>query len=379
MPVLPDHAESVPVSGVRQVMDVAWTLPDVIGLHVGEPSFPTPDHIVAATNAALADQQTRYAPNGGIAPLREAIADKLARHNGLTVPPHRIAVTAGGMQALHLAMSTVVRTGDEVLIPDPGWPNFAMLVRLLQATPVFYPLRAEHEFLPDIAELDALVTPRTRAILVNSPSNPIGSVLGPELAQALCRFADRHDLWVISDECYDALTFDVPHTSLARFDRDERVIGAFSFSKTYAMTGMRVGYLTAPDDRTAAVLTKLQETVVSCVNTPAQFGALAALTGPQDVVEKMRLVYRDRRDAACALLDELGVPYLRPQGAFYLWIDVRDRCDGDVRAWTLDRLRSHSVALGPGDAFGPSGQGWVRVSLATETEALLEGLRRLAS
>jgi aspartate aminotransferase len=145
------------------------------------------------------------------------------------------------------------------------------------------------------------------------------------------------------------------------------------------MTGLRVGYLAAPDDTTAATLTKLQETVVSCVNTPAQFAALAALTGPQDIVETMRLAYRDRRDAAVEFLDRHGVGYLRPQGAFYLWIDVRDRCGGDVRSWTMDRLRRHGVAVGPGDAFGPSGQGWVRVSLATETEALLEGLRRLVA
>jgi aspartate aminotransferase len=379
MPTLPVHAESVPLSGVRQVMDAAWQLPDSIGLHVGEPSFATPEHVLAAASSALSARETRYSPNGGIPQLRAAIAEKLLRHNGLTVPMNRIAVTAGGMQALHLAMSAMLHTGDEVLIPDPGWPNFEMAATLVQATPVHYPLRAEHGFLPEVAELEALITPRTRAILINSPSNPIGPVLTEDLAEKLCRFADEHDLWVISDECYDQLTFDVPHVSLGRFDTAHRVFGCFSFSKTYAMTGLRVGYLAAPDDTTAATLTKLQETVVSCVNTPAQFAALAALTGPQDIVETMRLAYRDRRDAAVEFLDRHGVGYLRPQGAFYLWIDVRDRCGGDVRSWTMDRLRRHGVAVGPGDAFGPSGQGWVRVSLATETEALLEGLRRLVA
>ena len=379
MPILPVHAESVPVSGVRQVMDAAWTLPGSIGLHVGEPSFPTPEHILDAARTALTDQETRYAPNGGITPLRAAIAAKLARHNGLPVPTGRIVVTAGAMQGLHLIMSTLVGAGDEILIPDPGWPNFEMAAKFVQSTPVRYPLHAENGFRPDVAELATLVTPRTKAILINSPSNPIGSVLDAALAERLCRFADEHDLWVISDECYDALTFDVPHVSLARFDHANRVFGVFSFSKTYAMTGLRVGYLVAPDDATAAMLTKLQESVVSCVNTPAQFAALAALTGPQDIVEKMRLAYRDRRDAAVDLLDRHGVGYLRPQGAFYLWIDVRDRSNGDVRSWTMDRLHSHGVAVGPGDAFGPSGEGWVRASLATETAALLEGLRRLVA
>ncbi|HEX8858538.1 MAG TPA: aminotransferase class I/II-fold pyridoxal phosphate-dependent enzyme [Actinomycetes bacterium] len=378
MPHLATNAERMPRSGIRRIMDLAWSLGQpVIGLHVGEPSFPTPDHVRKAAADALDRGETRYVPNAGITPLRNAISDKLARRNRIAASPDQVIVTAGGVQALHVALSATVQSGDEVLIPDPGWPNFAMAVQLLQATPVRYPLRPENSFLPDVAELDRLVTARTRAIMVNSPSNPLGAVLGAELAARLCRLADAHDLWLVSDECYDAITFDVPHVSPAAYDRQQRVISCFSFSKTYAMTGLRVGYLVAPEG-VAATAAKMQEPLISCVNAPAQYAALAALEGSQDVVDVMRRTYQRRRDAAAQVLRDSGTGFLMPDGAFYLWIDVRDRCHGDVEEWALGLLRERQVAVAPGTAFGPAGQGWARVSLATRSDDLLEGLRRLA-
>ena len=378
MPKLAANAERMPRSGIRRIMDLAWSLGEpVIGLHVGEPSFPTPDHVRKAAEDALERGETRYVPNAGIAPLRKAISDKLARHNRIGASPEQVIVSAGGMQALHVALSATVRAGDEVLIPDPGWPNFAMAVGLLQATPVGYRLRPENSFLPDVAELDRLVTARTRAIIVNSPSNPLGAVLDAELAERLCRFGDAHDLWLISDECYDGITFGVPHVSPATYDQQGRVISCFSFSKTYAMTGLRVGYLVAPAE-VAATAAKMQEPLISCVNAPAQFAALAALDGPQDVVQLMTSTYRRRRDAAAELLRDSGVGFLMPHGAFYLWIDVRDRSGGDVERWALQLLGERHVAVAPGTAFGPAGQGWARASLATDSDELMEGLRRLA-
>ena len=379
MPALAANAELMPRSGIREIMDLAWSLPGpVIGLHVGEPSFATPEHVRAGARAALERGETRYAPNPGIPALREALAEKVCQRNGLTAAPEQVVVSAGGMQALHVALAATVAAGDEVLIPDPGWPNFAMAIQLLQATPVRYPLRPEHRFLPDLDELAGLVGPRTRAIVVNSPSNPLGAVLEPALAEALCRFADAHDLWLISDECYDAITFDADHVRPERWDEQGRVLSCFSFSKTYAMTGMRVGYLVAPD-RVAPTTAKMQEPLIACVNAPAQHAALAALRGPQDFVETMRCAYQARRDAAAAQLDAAGVRYLLPHGAFYLWVDVRDRTGGDVHTWALRLLREHGVAVAPGTTFGPRGEGWVRVSLATAQEDLLEGLRRLVA
>lgn len=378
MPHPAPHAESMPRSGIRAVMDAAWALGDeVIGLHVGEPSFPTPDHVLDAARHALDARKTRYVPNAGIAELRAAIADKVRSRNGIAASPDQVVVSAGGMEALHNAVTMVLSAGDEVLIPDPGWPNFEMVVTLAQGIPVRYPLRPENEFLPNLADLSELVSDRTVAIIVNSPSNPLGAVLPAELAAKITHFAATNDLWVISDECYDAFTFDQPHVSPAALANTHRIISCFSFSKTYAMTGMRVGYAVLPP-QLAPISAKVQEPVIACVNAPAQWAALAALNGPQDVVEGMRCTYAERRDQATALLDDLGIRYLRPHGAFYLWTDLRDRSRGDVQAWAMDLLKQQGVAVAPGTAFGPAGEGWVRLSLATDTDLLLEGCRRIA-
>jgi len=359
-------------------MDAAWDLGgDIIGLHVGEPSFGTPQHVLDGARGALDRGETRYVPNAGITELRAALAKKVATVNGIEALPEQIVVSAGGMQALLNSLIMVTKAGDEVLIPDPGWPNFAMLVQLLQAEQVRYPLRASNEFLPDIADLESRITDRTVAIIVNTPSNPLGTVLDQNACAALVELATQRDLWLISDECYDAITFERPHISPAALGGTDRVISCFSFSKTYAMTGMRIGYALVPLD-VARTASKLQEPMISCVNAPAQWAALAALDGPQDAVETMRTVYQDRRDRAMRLLDELGVGYLKPYGAFYLWIDVRDRCAGNVQAWAIDLLRERRVAVAPGTAFGAAGEGWARLSLATATDNLLEGCRRIA-
>ncbi len=377
MPQLATNAATMPRSGIRRLMDAAWSLPGpVIGLHVGEPSFGAPAHVLEAARRAYAAGDTHYVPNAGIPALRAELTRKLKARNGLDAEPSQVVVSAGGAQALHLTLSLTVAEGDEVLVPDPGWPNFAMAVQLLQATPVRYPLRTENGFRPDLAELEALVTDRTRAIIVNSPSNPLGTVLPGEDVEALVRFADRHDIWLVSDECYDGLTFGVEHVSPARFDTAGRVLSCFSFSKTYAMTGLRVGYLLAPE-HVAETAAKLQEPMIACVNAPAQVAALAALTGPQDAAEAMLAAYRERRDAAVAQLTAAGRAHVYPEGAFYLWLDVRDLCAGDVEAWALDLLRTRGVALAPGTTFGPLGEGGARVSLATDTDGLLEGLARL--
>jgi aspartate aminotransferase len=379
MATLAPGAEQMPRSGIREIMDLAWSLEGpIIGLHVGEPSFDSPHHVIEAARAAYAAGDTHYLPNAGRSSLREELAAKITQQNGFHVEAAQVVVTAGGAQALHLALSLTLSAGDEVLIPDPGWPNYAMAVGLLQANPVRYTLSADHDFRPRPEDLAELVTPRTRVMIVNTPSNPLGTVLPGNDVEALVRFADEHDIWLLSDECYDALTFGVEHVSPGRFDRDGRVLSAFSFSKTFAMTGLRVGYLAAPAE-VAAAAAKLQEPMIACVNAPAQAAALAALTGPQSAVTQMRDTYWKRRDEACALLDRLAVGYALPHGAFYLWVDVRDRCGGDVSSWALELLRQQHVAVAPGTVFGPSGEGWLRVSLATDDDDLLEGLRRLGS
>ncbi|WP_210505512.1 pyridoxal phosphate-dependent aminotransferase [Naasia sp. SYSU D00057] len=377
MPLVTPGADQMPRSGIRRVMDAAWASGrPFIGMHVGEPSFTPPDHVIRAAEEAYERGDTHYVANAGVPALREALAVKLRESNGIEADPAQVIVSAGGAQALHLALSMTVAAGDEVLIPDPGWPNYAMAVGLLQATPVRYRLTPEQGFVPRVDELLALMTPRTRVIILNSPSNPLGTVVPGDVIEELVRFAERNDIWLLSDECYDALTYGVEHVSPARFDRSGVVLSAFSFSKTYAMTGVRVGYLVTPPE-VAATAAKLQEPMIACVNAPAQAAAVAALTGPQDQVEFMRSSYAERRELAMAKLTEVGIPFVEPRGAFYIWVDVSARTGGSVEDWAVRLLERHQVAVAPGTAFGAGGEGWARLSLAADGDDIVRGIERI--
>lgn len=375
MPQVSALVRSVPPSGIRRIFELSATMDDAIKLSVGEPQWEVAPHIREAAARAWRDDVTGYTHNSGILPLREAIVDKLARANGYGSDVDRVHVTAGGSQALHLAMVMTLSPGEEVLIPDPGYSTFAMAPRLVGALPVPYPLRARDSFMPDIDALEGLVTARTRAIVVNSPSNPLGVVYPRGVMQELVDFAAHHDLWVISDEVYESLTYEPGFTSTATLDPD-RVIGVYSLSKTYALTGARIGYLVTPAGMAERVRAA-QEAIASCVNAPAQVAALAALTGPQDVVTESRAHYRANRDAASALLTARGISHLHPGGAFYLWIDVSHASGGDVANWAERFLLEQRVAVAPGSAFGARGEGWVRVCCAGDTGPLLEALGRL--
>jgi aspartate aminotransferase len=366
----------MPVSRIREVMELAWGDPEAIHLEVGEPDFPTPEHVVEAAHEAARMGRTRYAPNAGLPELREALADKVAWRNGYEARPDQVVVTQGGIQALYLVLRALLEPGDEVLLPDPAWPNYRMIAHLLGARVLSYPLVAEGGFLPRLEDLEGLVTPRTRAILVNSPSNPLGTVVHRELMETLLAFARRRGLWFISDEVYDEVVFDdvfVSTGSLA--DPSDRLVSVYSFSKVYAMTGWRVGYLVAPPDLTK-LLTGMQEPIISCVNTPAQMAALAAVTGPQDVVRKMSEAYRVRRDELLGILDRGGLPSSRPAGAFYVWSDVSEAGMPSMDFARALIEREH-VAVAPGSAFGELGEGYARLSLASSRDDLLDGAWRL--
>lgn len=371
------RATGLPVQAIREVMELAWRQPDAIHLEVGEPGFPTPPHIVEAAARAARDGHTKYTPNAGIAPLRAALAEKVARVNAYEASPEQIVVGAGGVQVLHNILLALTDPGDEILLPDPAWPDFVQMAHLLGTPPRYYHQTPDTGFLPTIDELDALVTPRTRVLVVNSPSNPLGAVVPADLAAELVAFAERRGLWLVSDECYDQIAFDDTFASPMAVAPSPRIISAYSFSKVYAMTGWRVGYCVAPPE-VAAILTRLQEPVVSCVNAPAQLGALAALTGPQQIVAEMRDAYRERRDAAVALLERAGVPVLRPAGAFYLWVDI-SASGRDSRDFAFSLIAERAVAVAPGTAFGAAGDGFVRLSMASERDVLLEGARRLVA
>jgi aspartate aminotransferase len=376
MPEIAPHIARMPGSGVRHILERALRRPGTIILAVGEPGEVAGERIRDAASQAWRDGAIRYTPNGGIPALREAIRDKLARENALQVDLEQIWVTVGATQALHLAMALTLSQGDEVLVPDPGYTTFTMNAHLLQATPVPYPLRPALAFQPDLGELESLVTPRTRAIIVNTPSNPLGSTFDLPTLEALIALARRHDLWLISDEVYERFTWGQPHVSPATLDTDGRVLSVFSMSKTYAMTGARVGWLVTPPGWRQTML-RVQESVVSCVDEPSQRAASAALTGAQAAVAHSAAHYRDNLAAATSLLDARGLRYLDPTGAFYLWIDVSHASAGDVVAWCERFLDEQGVAVAPGSAFGASGQGWIRVCVASDRDELLEGLGRI--
>lgn len=378
MPSLAPHLAAVPPSGIRRIYELAVELDGVISLGVGEPDLPVAPHILAAGAAAWTDDVTDYTPNAGILPLREAIVQKLARENRLDVAIEQVWVTVGATQALYQAMTLLLGAGDEILVPDPGYTTFTMGARMLDAVPVPYPLRAGDDFTPDFDELERLVTDRTRLIIVNSPSNPLGTVYDERTLQGLLDFARRHDLWVLSDEVYEYFTYGVPHTSIATLDQDDRVFSVFSLSKTYAMTGARVGYLVTPPGL-AATMRSVQEATISCVDAPAQMAGVAALTGDHQHVAEAREHYSANLEAACALLVERGIRFLTPRGAFYLWVDMTHVSEGDVAGWAEHFLLAQRVAIAPGSAFGRSGEGWIRVCLAADRADLLEGLGRLPS
>lgn len=376
MPSLAPHILAVPGSGIRRIHELAIRMDDVISLAVGEPDVPVAPHIAAAAKAAWDADETNYTANGGIPVLRSAIVEKLARENNVHVDTEQVWVTVGATQGLHQAMALTLGPGDEVLVPDPGYTTFTMNARMLEAVPVPYPLRADAGFMPDVADLDRLVTDRTRVLIVNSPSNPLGTVFPAALLQELLDFARRHDLWVISDEVYEYFTWGDKHVSMASLDSEDRVFSVFSLSKTYAMTGIRIGYLVTPPG-IADTMRTVQEAAISCASTPGQYAAVAAITGDQSNVHVAREHYADNLAAATGLLEGRGIRYLPPGGTFYLWVDMSHASNGDVASWAEGFLLEQRVAIAPGSAFGRSGEGWIRVNLATDKAALLEGLGRL--
>lgn len=377
MPKPSRAVESLPRSGIRQIMELAWSAGgDIIHLEVGEPDFPTPPHVVEAAHRAAAGGFTRYTPNAGIPELREALAEKVQERNGIAAPPDRIVVTPGAVAGIYSAAAAAADPGAEILISDPCWPNYILMAELLGIRPVRFPLSADDGFVPDPALIEPRITDRTQAILLNSPANPTGACTPRPAWEELLELARSHDLWVLSDEVYDEIWFDEPSVSAGPLDPDERVVSFFSFSKTYAMTGWRVGYMVTPPGLTESVIT-VQEPITSCVNAPAQKAALAAVTGPQDAVEEMRSSYRKRRDLVCGLLEAEGIPCVRPAGAFYLMADVSGSGLDDL-AFARRLLLERGVAVVPGAAFGPGSGAYVRISLASATDLLLEGTARLA-
>ncbi len=361
-------------SGIREINDLASQYSDVIHLEIGQPNFPTPEHICRAAGEAALNGFTYYTPNAGIPKLRREVVGKVNRVNGLDVRPENVVMTTGGNGAIFTSLLTLCDPGDAILLSDPTWPNYSMMATLQGLEVRYYNLRAEDGWLPDPDQIEKQITPNCRVLMLVSPSNPTSTVIGAARMRELVEIARRHDLWIISDEVYDAITFGKPAFSAYAVDPD-RVISVFSFSKTYAMTGWRVGYTVSRPD-IARQISKSQEPITSCVNSLSQIAALTALRGPQDEVGRMRDAYWERRDQVMELLQAADISFARPEGAFYMWVDISQSRLPDTQ-FARRMVTDHRVAVVPGTVFGPNGQSHVRISLATDTDLLLEGVSRL--
>lgn len=368
--------ESLQRSGIRAVMDIAFQRPDVLRLEVGDPDFPTPDHIVEAAAAAARAGYTHYTPSRGLTSVREVMAAKLSSFNGLEVGAQEIVVTAGGGHGLFSVYRALTDPGDVVLVPDPGWPNYRTIAALCGVDVVGYPLLSEEGFTPDLEQLDRLLseTPGIKLMVVNSPGNPTGAVWSRHILARIVDLCTAHDIYLVSDECYEAIIFEDHHVSPATLDDTGRTVSVFTVSKTYAMTGWRVGYVTGSRE-VVDVVGKVVENSVSCASAVSQKAAEAAIAGDQTPVWEMVAEYRRRRDLALAELQQRGIWASGPRGAFYVMVKVPGE---DTVAFAMDLVEAEQVTVAPGNAFGPQGAGMVRLSLASHPDTISEGIRRLA-
>jgi aspartate aminotransferase len=358
---------------------------EIIHLEIGEPDFDTPSHIVEAACRALRGGHTHYTPTAGIPELREAIAADVARSRGIQVDPAQVVVTPGGKPIMFFAILALVEKGDEVLVPNPSFPIYESMVNFAGARPVFVPLRQENEFRFDLDELRAGLSEHTKLVILNSPANPTGGVLTPEdIAGLAAILRERPDVYVLSDEIYSRLLYDSPFASIASepgLGPDDRTIILDGFSKTYAMTGWRLGYGVMPRPL-AEHVEKLQVNSNSCTNAATQHAGLEALAGPQDGVDAMLAEFRARRDLIVAGLNELpGVDCITPRGAFYAFPRVADT--GYAANSLADLLLEEAgVACLAGTAFGRYGEGHLRLSYANSRENIvlaLEHMHRILS
>ena len=371
----------LPPSPIRRIYERALGMDDVVFFSLGEPDFDTPPQVIEAAVASLRRGETHYTPNAGLPALRRAIAEDLRDYDGVSYDPDgEIAVTSGGMEALLLALLTVIEPGDEVILPDPSYTNYRDQILIAKGVPVYVPVREESGFQFDPADLERAVTPRTRAIMLNTPANPTGGVASRALLQEIAALAVRRDLYVLFDEVYKSLFYgEEPFFNIAAAPgMRERTLVIDSCSKTYAMTGWRVGWIAGPA-RVVGCIPKLQENVCSCVPAFVQHAAACALRTAGADAARMRDAYRRRRDVIVRGINAIpGLSARTPEGAFYLFVNIQET-GLTSEAFAMRLLEEGRVALSPGSAFGPSGEGFVRISYASDEAVLREGVARIAA
>jgi aspartate/methionine/tyrosine aminotransferase len=351
----------------------------IVHLEIGQPDFPTPEHVSAAGIQAIVDGKTKYTPPAGIPQLRELIAETAGHQRGLNIDPARVVVGPGSKPGLFFPTLALVAPGDEVLYPDPGFPTYEAMIRVAGGTPVPVPLREENHFSFDLEAFDDLISDRTKLIILNSPSNPTGGVIPLTDLEHIAEKAQKHNCWLLSDEIYTRLVYDgLTAHSIAEVDGMlERTVIVDGFSKTYSMTGWRLGYMIAPP----ALAERLELLVTHATGCPAsftQYAGMEALTGPQDFVAQMVEEHRRRRDRMLELVNAIpGVYAQKPQGAFYVFPNVKScgLASKEIAARLIDEA---GVAVLAGTDFGAGGEGYIRLVYAVSMEAIEEGLEKVA-
>ncbi|MFC7166438.1 pyridoxal phosphate-dependent aminotransferase [Halospeciosus flavus] len=361
-----ERVERISISGIREVFEAADE--DAINLGLGQPDFPTPRHAREAAVEAIESGKTdAYTSNYGMEALTDAIREKHARDNDLDLEEGSVIATAGGSEALHLAIEAHVDDGEEVLFPDPGFVSYEALTNLAGGEPVGLPLREDLTL--DPATVEERITEDTAAFVVNSPANPTGAVQSVEDMKEFARIADEHDVLCISDEMYEHIVFEGEHRSPMEFAETDNVVVVNGCSKAYSMTGWRLGWVAGSPRRVERML-RVHQYVQACASAPAQYAAEAALTGPQEPVDEMVEAFAERRDVLLDGLEDMGLEVPTPEGAFYAMPKVPE-------GW-VDEVVDRGVVVVPGEAFGRYGEGYARISYATsldEIEAALDVMR----
>lgn len=379
IPMVSKRLLNVPASGTVMIANMVSQMKqdgaDIISFSMGEPDFATPSNIVNACIDSLNSGFTHYTPSRGIPELRAAIAESVARDNGIPCTAKNVLVTPT-KQALFMIALAYLDPGDEVLLPDPAWVSYEACIRLAGAKPVFVPTYFEDEFCVNPEKILEAITPNTKMIMLNSPSNPTGCVMPPELIKAIADICREKDIMVLSDEIYEHIIYEGKHTSIASLpDMFDRTLTISGLSKTYAMTGWRVGWVIASEADISAI-DKLQSHSITCCTSFTQPASVEAIRGQQDTKNAMVREFRKRRDLALDLISEIkGLECNVPKGAFYLFPRFDAPMSSDEMSAYL--LKDAHVAVTPGRAFGPSGEGMFRLSYATSEEQIIEGLGRM--
>lgn len=376
---LSDRTHEVEWSGIRIMFAMADATPGVINLGIGQPDFDTPAFIRDAAKQALDEGYTRYPPAKGFADLRQAIAHKVKRENNLDADPDsEVYVAVGAMQVIFNTCLHLLNPGDEVIVMDPGYDYYSQ-IRLFGGVPVPVATHESNRFKVDPDDIRAAITDRTKLMIINTPSNPTGAIFDEKILRAIADMAMAHDIWVLSDEPYEHILFDGHrHVSIGSFDgMAQRTISAFTLSKSYAMTGWRVGYTVAPK-AVIDEMEKLMEHMVSGVTAVAQRAALAAITAPQDCIGEMVETYAKRRELVYEGLNAIdGIGCIKPESTFYAFPNIAST---GRSSWDFARylVKEHRVAVVPGSIFGQAGEGYVRLSFAAGMDQLREGIARIA-